>query len=378
MILFGATGYTGRLTARSMVQAGLAPVLVGRDPRRVAALVEELSPLAPADALPTWVTADATSARSVRALVESPQDVLVSTVGPFLTLGTAAVEAAIDAGASYVDSTGESPFIRWVFENAGPRAERTGARLLTAFGYDYVPGNLAGALAIHEAREVGRVPARVEIGYFVSGGMGMSSGTRASMAGVILEPTHSFTSGAIISERAGTRVRRFDTGRGRQDGLSVGGSEQFTLPRLDGDLREVGVYLGWAGRWTNLASVAGWAVDGAARIPGVRRLLTRVLATEGITGAGPTADERSTSRTIVVARAVDATGEQVSNVRLSGPTPYELTADLLTWGADRCRATPIAHGGAYGPIDAFGLDVVVRECAGIGLAQEASSEPGAR
>lgn len=370
VILFGATGYTGRLTARAMVRAGLAPVLVGRDPNRVASLVDDLTPLAPGGALPTWVQADATAAPSVRALVKSPQDVLVSTVGPFLALGTSAVEAAIQAGATYIDSTGESPFIRWVFENAGPRAERSGARLLTAFGYDYVPGNLAGALAVRDAREAGCVPDRVEIGYFVSGGMGMSSGTRASMAGVMLEPTHSFSSGAVCSERAGARVRDFQTGRGRRDGLSVGGSEQFTLPRLDSDIREVGVYLGWAGRWTKVASSAGRAMDGLVRLPGVRGLLTRALAADGTTGQGPTADERSTSRTIVVARALDASGKQVSSVRLNGPTPYELTADLLTWGADTCRSFAIDRGGAYGPVDAFGLDDVIRGCAEIGLARE--------
>ena len=53
------------------------------------------------------------------------------------------MEAAVDAGAVYLDSAGEPPFIRQVFEEFGPRAEHTGAVLLTAFGYDYVPGNLA-------------------------------------------------------------------------------------------------------------------------------------------------------------------------------------------------------------------------------------------
>jgi len=67
-------------------------------------------------------------------------DVLVSTAGPFLKVGRSAVEAAVDAGAIYLDSSGEPPFIRQVFAEYGPRAERTGAVLLTAFGYDYVPG----------------------------------------------------------------------------------------------------------------------------------------------------------------------------------------------------------------------------------------------
>jgi hypothetical protein len=64
-------------------------------------------------------------------------------------------------GAVYLDSSGEPPFIRQVFEEFGPRAERTRAVLLTAFGYDYVPGNLAGALAL---RAAGPAAARVRVG----------------------------------------------------------------------------------------------------------------------------------------------------------------------------------------------------------------------
>ena len=76
---------------------------------------------------------------------------LVSTAGPFLKFGRPVVAAAVDAGVVYLDSTGEPPFIRQVFEEFGPRAQRTGAVLLTAFGYDFVPGNLAGALALQAA-----------------------------------------------------------------------------------------------------------------------------------------------------------------------------------------------------------------------------------
>jgi len=68
-----------------------------------------------------------------------------------MKVGRPAVAAAVDAGAVYLDSSGEPPFIREVFEEFGPRAERTGAVLLTAFGYDYVPGSLAGALAMQAA-----------------------------------------------------------------------------------------------------------------------------------------------------------------------------------------------------------------------------------
>ena len=77
---------------------------------------------------------------------------LVTTVGPFVRWGDPAAEAAIDRGAHYLDSTGEAEFIREVFESYGPAAERPACGMLTAFGYDWVPGNLAGALALRARR----------------------------------------------------------------------------------------------------------------------------------------------------------------------------------------------------------------------------------
>src|SRR6478672_5522455 len=110
IVLFGATGYTGELTARELAGRGERPVLAARNEARVRALAEELGGL-------DWAVADVACASgpgSVRALVEAG-DVLLSTVGPFARWGAPAVEAAIDARAHYLDSTGEPPFIRAVF-----------------------------------------------------------------------------------------------------------------------------------------------------------------------------------------------------------------------------------------------------------------------
>src|SRR5438105_2169539 len=145
IIVFGATGYTGEMTARSLVARGAKPILAARSAQRLERLADELGGL-------ETRLADVSRPESVRALVQG-RDVMVSTVGPFVRLGAPAIEAAIDAGAVYVDSSGEPAFIRRVFEEYGPRAQRTGASLLTACGYDWVPGNLAGALALTEAGE---------------------------------------------------------------------------------------------------------------------------------------------------------------------------------------------------------------------------------
>jgi hypothetical protein len=255
-------------------------VLAGRNQGRLSALAERLSQDNDGIRLETAV-AGSEGPGPLRELI-GPGDVLVSTAGPFLKIGRPAVEAAADAGAVYLDSSGEPPFIRQVFEEFGPRAERTGAVLLTAMGYDYVPGNLAGALALDAA---GPAAARVKVGYFVRGNLAKaaSAGTRASVAGVLLEPGYSLHGGRIATERSAARVTSFEVDGSRRPGLSIGSSEHFALPRLrqQSPLTEVGVYLGWFGSATGLVHRASAFAAPMERIPSVRKFLDQQLRRRG-------------------------------------------------------------------------------------------------
>ena len=359
IVLLGATGYTGRLTAEALVRAGMAPVLAGRSHDRLTELAGVLAPFAPIDAAPTIASADVTDPRSVRALLHGPDDVLVTTVGPFTRLGGPALAAAIDAGCGYVDSTGEPPFVREVFERADAQARRTGARLLTAFGYDYVPGNLAGALAIARAQAAGDQPTRVDIGYFVKGGFGPSSGTKASAMAIASAPSFRFAGGSVVPERTGKEVRAFDIAGRTWSGLSIGGSEHFALPRLAPSLTEIGTYVGWAGRWTPVA----------ARVLALAPLLPAGMTRrDAPTGEGPGRDERARARSVVVAVARDGVGRELARITVEGPSPYDLTADLLAWGAAMLATRRESGVGALGPADAFGMGALVSGCAAMGLA----------
>ena len=355
IVLFGATGYTGRLTAEAMAAAGARPVLAGRDRARLEALAGRLGGLEVAEA-------DTARPDSVRALV-GPGDVLVSTVGPFLTRGEPAVRAAVEAGAAYLDATGEPPFLRRVFEELGPLAAgRCG--LVPAFGYDFVPGNLAGALALAESPAA----TRVTIGYFVTGGGGFSSGTLASGAGMLLEPGFAFRDGRLRRERTARRVRSFPIGGREWLAVSYGGSEHYALPRVAPGLREVEVYLGWFGRRSR--AVQAFSAVGAplARLPGagaLARAVTGPLARQ--TGQGPDEAARRGGGSLVVAAAADDAGRELATVRLHGPDPYTLTARLLAWGAGRAAGHGLASTGALGPVDAFGLAALQAGAAAAGL-----------
>jgi short subunit dehydrogenase-like uncharacterized protein len=363
IVLFGATGYTGDLTARALVDRGARPVLAGRDAARLDRLAAELG------GLETRV-ADVSAPATLRDLVERG-DVLISTVGPFARLGGPAVEAAVAAGAHYLDSTGEGGFIRTVFERHGPAAEAAGCGLLTAFGYDWVPGNLAGALALTEA---GAAATRVEIGYFTTGDAGpgaASGGTRATIASGALGSSYAWRGARLATEPAARRVRRFDLGRRRAEGFSVGSSEAFALPRLHPGLRDVGVYLGWAGPLTRAVQAMSAGASLVGRVPGARAALgalLKPLAPSGSSG-GPDAEARAKIGSLVVAEAFDARGTQLSAVRLTGVNPYDFTAAILARGAQIAADGGLQGAGALGPVDGFGVEALVRGCAEAGISR---------
>jgi short subunit dehydrogenase-like uncharacterized protein len=346
IVLFGATGYTGDLVARALAARGTRPVLAARSAERLEPLAGELG------GLETRV-ADVSRPETVRVLVE-PGDVLVSTVGPFSRWGDPAVEAAIAAGATYFDSTGEPAFIRRVFERHGPAAERAGSALLTAFGFDWVPGNLAGALAL---REAGPDAVRLEVGYFPRGG-GTSGGTQASGLQAAMEPSFAYRGGRLRSERTGAHVRTFELEPGKERrGVSVGGSEHFGLPAVHPTLRDVEVILGMAGSLTPAVPYITAVTSTLLKLPplraGARASLGRLA--KGSTG-GPDEEARASSSATVVAEAFDDSGVRLTTVRLGGVNPYTFTAEILAWGAATAAGQGIEGSGALGPVEAFGLE----------------------
>ena len=348
IIIFGATGYTGRLVAERLAAQGVSPLLAGRSEDALRPLAERLGA--------EWRRADARRQSSVFDLLEAG-DVLVSTVGPFAKWGEPAVRAAIAAKGLYIDSTGEPPFIRRVFEEFGPPAERAGAALLPAMGYDYVPGALAGALALEEA---GEAAVRVDVGYFAFGA-GISAGTRRSAAGIMFEDGYAYRDGALRRARIAERVRSFHVKGKARDAVSIGGAEHFALPAVHDGLQEVNVYVGWFGALARPLQAGSLAGSVAMRAPGVRSAF-KALGGRAVEMAG-SLDRPGEGISWVAAEAYDASGERLAEVQLTGGEPYALTAGLLAWAARR----QVRGAGALGPLAAYGLRELEAGCREAGL-----------
>jgi short subunit dehydrogenase-like uncharacterized protein len=351
IVLFGATGYTGRLTAEALVRRGATPTLAGRDRDKLTELATSLGGL-------DIAVADVAQPETVDRLA-ADGGILVSTVGPFTQWGAPAVEAAIRHGATYLDSTGEPGFIRRVFEDYGPRA---GSALVTAFGYDYVPGNLAAAVALEAA---GDQATRVDVGYFTTGKAGFSAGTFASLTTGSPE-SFAFRDGGLRDERPARSMRSFEVDGDSRDAVSVGSSEHFTLPRLAPHLRDVNAYLGWFGNLSR-AVQAGSAV--ADKVPGVEAAMRAFLKAvpKPAPGSGPDEETRKQGGSHVVAVAYDAASNELATARAVGVDGYTFTAEVLAWGAITAAAQGVTGTGALGPVEAYGLDALRAGCETAGL-----------
>lgn len=344
IVLLGATGYTGRLIAERLSGGPDEVVLAGRSATALAELADTLG------GMPTAVV-DLGDPATVTGLLGAG-DVLATTVGSFVKRGDTALGAAIATGAHYLDTTGEAPFVRRVFEHPGVAA--AAGVLVPAMGFNYAPGNLAGALACERAV----VPVdRLDIGYFLTGEAqgALSGGTVASATGVLLSPSFTHRDGALRTERCGARTRTWDVDGDRVPTMTLGGSEAITLPPLAPSLRVVDTYQGGLGPATPLVAQVG-RLAAVPLLPRVADALGGRLM-PGSTG-GPDATQRARAGTHVVARAFDAAGHPAGEVALRGPNVYDLTADLVAWAARRAAAGEVYGRGPLGPVQAFGLEAL--------------------
>lgn len=356
VVVFGATGYTGRKTVAELVQRGLRPTLAGRDGARLAALAHQYG------GLPTCVT-DVQTPDALRAVLRSG-DILVTTVGPFMRFGQAALDTALATGAHYVDSTGEPAFIRRVFETAHTRAQASGRTFLTAFGYDYVPGHTAAAAALEAAGPTAR---RVDIGYFAADGSAMSAseGTRASLVGAALDPGLFWRGGRLVEDMGATRWCSFTVNGRDLDAVSVPGSEHLWLPASYPHLTDIGVYLGWFGKHSRTLARISRATAPVLSLQLVARGLKKVLPMPVSSGQGPSDAELARSGSHIVASARDAHGRELARAELIGTDGYSYTARMLAWAAEALARGAAKQAGALGPLGAFGYPEMVeanREC----------------
>ncbi|WP_392543530.1 saccharopine dehydrogenase family protein [Oryzobacter telluris] len=175
LVLVGATGFVGRLTAQHLAQhapAGLRIALAGRSLTRLQRLSRELD-----GAARDWplVQVDTTEPAACAELAARTR-VVATTVGPYLRLGGPLAAACAAAGTHYADLTGEVLFVHRSIAENHEVAKGTGARIVHACGFDSVPSDLGVLLCAEAARADGADLARTSLAVRSMKG-GFSGGT---------------------------------------------------------------------------------------------------------------------------------------------------------------------------------------------------------
>lgn len=336
VLLFGATGYTGRLTAGALERRGAGFAICGRDRAK-------LDELAATTGEPEVRVASVDDIDSLTSALEGVK-VLITCVGPFTRLGDAAAAAALRAGTHYIDSTGEQAFVGRLIDHFGRVAAEAGLAFAPCIGFDEVPADVAATLA-------GAGMDRPDLVLTYAIPRGGSGGTIRSALDVVTREGPWVRDGRRVMVRAGAKTRwaPMPAPLGPRKGIAFPLAEGRLAP-LHLDLNSLELYI-TAGAPQELAMKYALPVLGPfLRAGATQSLLERVLPSR----EGPDEDRRRRSKWTILAEA--RSGRSWRNVAVTGTDPYGLTAELLAEAAVRMCEPDFAGKGVLSPVQAVGLE----------------------
>lgn len=240
LILLGATGFVGRLTAAYLAAnapEGVRIGLAGRSERRLADVRAGLG-----EAAAGWplLVADSATPDGARAVARAAR-VVVTTVGPYRKLGLPLVQACAEAGTDYADLTGEVLFVRDTIDRFHSVAAGNGARIVHSCGFDSVPSDL-GVLLAHEAAAADGAGSLEDTTLVVTALRGgLSGGTLASGMGQFDEMRASRDLARIVADP-------YALSPARESEPSLGAERELAVPRYDAGV----------GQWTGPFIMAGY------------------------------------------------------------------------------------------------------------------------
>ncbi|MBK7952261.1 MAG: saccharopine dehydrogenase NADP-binding domain-containing protein [Deltaproteobacteria bacterium] len=339
ILIYGATGYTGKLVAREAARRGLDVVLAGRDRHRLDDVAREHGFEARAVALD-----DAAGLRAALADVAA----VLHIAGPFSRTSKPMADACLETGTHYLDVTGEID----VFEALARRGEealRAGVTLLPGVGFDVVPSD---CLAVHVAKRIDE-PKRLRIGLAGLGG-GASRGTARTMVESLADGLRIRHQGVLVPRPFGRLEHRFDLGAGPLRALALPLADLASAFHSTG-IPNIETYVVASGSLPNLLRLVE-RLRPILRLGFVQRFLSDRIDR---LPEGPSDEARESGRSLVLAEVEGAGGLRAAAM-LETPSGYAITQVAAVEAARRV-AEGLAPIGFQTPATAFGPDFVL-EC----------------
>ncbi len=349
VVLYGATGFTGKLIARALEKRGVNFAVAGRNTEKVQALARSLKSNPPA------LVAD-TSDENALVDMAAQGRVLVSAAGPFRLTGMPVARAALKAGCHYLDTTGEQQFVHQVVAELDAPARAAGVAMSPAMGFDVVPGDVAAYKAAQALAQGGKAPwlKRVDIVYRTSTGS-LTRGTLKSLLGVLTEPGLVWRGAKWVESYPGEEAMDFvfPGAEHARRAVLTPLAEAITVPRT---VKTDAVNTWFLMKPANERVVKlSRSLGGLLMSSPMGELLEKGI---GLLPEGPDDATRSGAKYEILAR-VETRDGRTAHCIASGTDPYGLTAELLALYA-ALLAGPGAHKkGVLSPSQLMNPDTVL-------------------
>jgi len=335
IMIYGATGYTGKLVAQEAKRQGIYPLLAGRNAAKVKAVAEPLGF--------EWRAFALEDSSSLDAALNEVQAVL-HIAGPFSQTSKPMLDACLRTRRHYLDITGEIDVLE-ACASRDAEAKAAGIVVLPGVGFDVVPSD---CLAAHMKE---RMPDAVKLTLAIGGLEKMSRGTAKSSVESIANPVRVRRGGKIVTQWPPER-RRFDFGKGPRDSIAIGWGDVATAYHSTG-IAEIGVYFEAMPQLEQMANMNGAMRWLLSRKP-VQALVKRSV---NFMPEGPSDAERTAGFGILIGEAMNAKGDKAVS-RLRTPEGYTLTAVTTLESARRILAGN-AQPGFQTPSSSFGADYIL-------------------
>lgn len=331
-MLYGATGYTGRLVIEEALKHGHKPLIAGRNPDKLQALAN----LYDLDFVAFTLDDVATVTEAI-----SNVDVVYHAAGPFIETSDVMIRACLATKTHYLDITGELPVFEKTF-SYDDAARKNGIALVSGAGFDVVPTD---CLVAHVAEQV---PAATHLEIGLNAFSGTSAGTAKSMFGMLDMSGAIRREGVLVNKMPGSISKMIPLSSGKQRGIAIPWGDLST-----------------AYHSTGIPNITAYMV-----MPTAALMLTRFsvlflplmklgFVQDQLRGfmdstlKGPDKQTRDTQRTFIWAKATDAHGFSAESW-LETVEVYRYTAEIAIHAVEQIfDKHPI---GALSPAQAFGKD----------------------